>query len=145
MKETNVIRDCDELTRLCALVKSSVAEGKYKSCIGLICQAMERYPHAPEPHNLLGIILEKTGDHLTAMKHFRAARALDPTYRPANYNLSTYGTFISCGMCAFDESDVPPEPPNNIEIEYDKCGVDHVVYKKNIEYDTHGVGHVTRR
>jgi hypothetical protein len=41
-------------------------------------------PHARSRTNLIGVLLEKMGDHFTAMKHFRAAWALDPlTYRQA--------------------------------------------------------------
>ena len=97
----------DELKELCSTVRTNVNKGEYDQCIDLICNAMCIYPSAPQPHNLLGIILEKSGDHLTAMKHFRAAWALDPSYRPAAQNLSTYGTFFSNGMSAFDESDCP--------------------------------------
>ena len=42
---------------------------------------------APEPHNLFGILLELRGDGDSARKHYRAAYALDPTYRPASRNL----------------------------------------------------------
>lgn len=145
MRNTSIIRNSDELAGLCASVRAFVIEGAYESCMEPICQAMERYPNAPQPHNLLGIVLEKMGDHLVAMKHFRAAWALDPTYRPADHNLHTYGTFYSHGRPAFDESDVPPAPPSNIMIEYDKKGIGHMVYKTKIEYDEHGIGHVVRR
>lgn len=107
MRKTNERPVAGELDLLCATVKELVAERKYDACIASICRAMGRYPHAPQPHNLLGIILEKTGDHPGAMKHFRAAWALDPTYLPASHNLNTYGTFFSSGGCAFDEGDLP--------------------------------------
>ena len=42
---------------------------------------------APEPHNLLGIFYELTGDYQAARKHYRAAYALDPTYKPSCRNL----------------------------------------------------------
>lgn len=109
MKTRNERTSKGELDVLCASVRALVSDGAYESCIEPICKAMEKYPHAPEPHNLLGIILEKTGDHLTAMKHFRAAWALDPTYLPANHNLTTYGSFFSYGRCAFDETDLTVE------------------------------------
>jgi hypothetical protein len=54
------------------------------------------------------LVLEKESDHLLAMKHFRAAWALDPTYLPARYNLENFGTFVPKGRGAFDESDCPP-------------------------------------
>lgn len=106
MKRVNENTVPEELATLCASVRDLATKRKYDACVKAICQAMERFPHAPHPHNLLGIILEKRGDHLTAMKHFRAAWALDPTYLPAQHNLNTYGTFYSSGICAFDESDV---------------------------------------
>lgn len=141
----NTVQSTGELAVLCASVRAFVIEGEYESCIDPICRAMERFPHAPEPHNLLGIILEKTGDHLSAMKHFRAAWALDPTYMPANHNLNTYGTFFSRGRCAFDESDLDPVPESNLTIEYDARGIGRAVYKSRIEYDRHGIGRVVRR
>ena len=66
---------------------------------------MADYPSAPQPYNLMGIVLEKTGNHPAAMKHFRAAWALDPTYVPANRNLERYGTFHSGIKEAYDECD----------------------------------------
>ncbi len=134
-----------DLDQLCELVRAFVVDGAYESCIDPICRAMERYPHAPQPHNLLGIVLEKTGHHPDAMKHFRAAWALDPTYLPASCNLDTYGSFFSNGRCAFDESDVAPERSGNVEVVFDKGNVGRVVSKNKIEYDEHGIGHVVRK
>lgn len=120
----------NEIKELCLAVKAFVGEGRQDACIPSICQAMEKYPHAPEPHNLLGIVMEKMGDHLSAMKHFRAAWALDPTYAPAIHNLNTYGTFFSSGACAFDERDVPPPKNNDVEIVYDERGIGRVVRRR---------------
>lgn len=97
-----------ELEDLCTTVRTLVTDKEFDACLSVISRAMEAHPHAPEPHNLLGIVLEKTGDHICAMKHFRAAWALDPQYRPASHNLYTYGTFFSDGRCAFDENDLAP-------------------------------------
>jgi hypothetical protein len=41
----------------------------------------------PEPHNLFGILSEIKGKDDSARKHYRAAYALDPTYKPACRNL----------------------------------------------------------
>lgn len=106
MKNTNETQANQELDRICTFVREYISEKEYDACFGLICETMERYPNAPHPHNLLGILLEKKGEHSAAMKHFRAAWALDPTYLPARQNLATYGTFYSAGTCAYDESDV---------------------------------------
>lgn len=126
MKNTYINQTYSELEQLCISVRAFVEERDYDACMEPICKAMERYPDAPHPHNLLGILLEKMGDHSSAMKHFRAAWALDPTYLPVRQNLETYGTFFSKGICAFDESDVHPVPAAKIEIVYDERGVGHV-------------------
>lgn len=118
-----------ELNELCMAVRAKVNDGEYQSCIDSICVAMQLNPHAPQPHNLLGIVLEKMGDHTAAMKHFRAAWALDPTYKPASHNLDTYGTFYSSGICAFDESDLTTLTQSTVEIVYDERGVGHVISK----------------
>ena len=80
-----------------------------------------------------------------AMKHFKAALALDPEYLPAKYNLRTYGTFFSRGSCAFDESDITIGESGNIEVVYDSRNIGHAVYQNRIEYDEHGIGHVVRK
>lgn len=79
-----------EITSLCLTVKALNQQHEYQKSEVLIAQAMGQYPHAPEPHNLMGILLETYGDHPMAMKHFRAAWALDPTYLPARVNLNQY-------------------------------------------------------
>ena len=135
----------EQLTALCDSVRRLCEESRYDQCCTLIYKAMSDYPHAAQPHNLLGIVLEKTGDHLTAMRHFRAAWALDPSYRPANHNLNIYGTFINNGICAFDEEDLEEEQYDKVKIVYDRRGIGHVMSRNKIEYDEYGIGHITRR
>lgn len=77
---------------------------------------MSEAPHAPEPHNLMGIILENENDHIGAMKHFRAAWALDPTYLPARFNMEQYGRFSAVERVdAYDESDCTVEDEHHTE------------------------------
>ena len=123
------ITRCAELSDLCEHARDMVRRRNFVECIDMLRKAMAEYPSAPQPHNLLGIVLEKSGNHLDAMKHFRAAWALDPTYAPAGQNLSNYGTFCSRGAVAYDECDCP-------ELQSPSC---------TIEYDAQGVGHVVRR
>lgn len=118
---------------LCEAVRQMIKTGALGEAEAEAARAMSRYPHAPEPHNLMGIILEKDNDHVGAMKHFRAAWALDPTYLPARINLEQYASFSVCErMDAYDESDCAAE-----------CGRKQDTYK--IEYDGRGIGHVVRR
>lgn len=120
-----------QLIELCELVRHQVEHKQYENCIELIVQAMLMYPHAPHPHNLLGIVLERQGDHAMAMNHFRAALALDATYQPARLNLSRFGSFFSVGTCAFNENDCPNKDNQvKYEIEFDDKGVGHVVRSK---------------
>lgn len=94
-----------ELDMLCLKVKQLIEEHNYEDSEILIEKALAEYPHAPEPHNLFGILLEKTGEHLTAMKHFRAALSLDPTYLPAEANLDHFGNLYSKETCSYGDSD----------------------------------------
>ena len=54
---------------------------------GLINEMASISMNAPEPHNLYGILSEMRGDISNAKKHYRAASALDPAYKPAIRNL----------------------------------------------------------
>lgn len=81
------------LQRLALQIRFLAQEGSYEKGKQLTAEAMKEFPDSAEPHNLLGILLEKTGEHSLAMKHFRAAYALDPTYAPARKNLEVFGTF----------------------------------------------------
>ncbi|WP_312503827.1 hypothetical protein [Lacrimispora sp.] len=125
MKELAISESKKELNALCTSVRSLALAGEYRECERLISDAIGKYPHAAEPHNLFGVILEKEGDHIAAMKHFRAAWALDPSYLPARQNLDSFGTFFSRGRTAYDESDCPEEYP----VDYTKeSGVQSIGY-----------------
>lgn len=118
----------DELAALCVTVRELSKQSQYKECEALVKNAMAKYPHAPQPHNLFGLLLEMQNDHLTAMKHFRAAWALDPTYIPSRQNLDHFGSFYPIEKWAFDESDCPKEQKqDNNKVEYDKHGIGHII------------------
>ena len=122
--------ETEKLSKFCSDARKLVLSGDYEACRDIICTEMAKYPDAPHPHNILGILLEKTGDHSSAMKHFRAALALDASYRPAEQNLETYGTFYSHGRCAFDDSDCAPEPINCYTIKYSDEHICQVVRRR---------------
>lgn len=113
-----------EIHTLCNTARILINKQKYEECKVRISGAMQKYPHSPEPHNLMGIVLEKEDCHVDAMKHFRAACALDSAYLPARHNLEHYGTFFPKGACAYDESDCKTETMGNeYAIEYDEWGI----------------------
>jgi Flp pilus assembly protein TadD len=70
-----------------------INSSKYSEAEQYIKFAMAYDMTAPQPHNLFGILLEFRGDRLRAMKHYRAATDLDPTYLPAKNNLYRAGQF----------------------------------------------------
>ena len=92
---------------------------------------MAAAPHDAQPHNLMGIIAESRNDHVQAMKHFRAAWALDPTYRPARINMERYGSFSGqMPRPVYDETECAPDPAESrpaYRIEYDAKGIGHVI------------------
>lgn len=134
MKEQNKNENRFNLQTLCNQVRDLIQSGDYEDCYKVIVEEMKNSPHAPEPHNLLGMLLERQGNHILAMKHFRAAWNLDPTYLPARYNLDVYGTFFSKGTGAYDESDCPVlKEKNPYTVEYDKNNIGHIVRRNTNE------------
>ena len=61
------------LNSLIVNVREMMAKRELRECEKIIRQAMSDYPDNAIPHNLMGLLYEKKGDHLGAMKHFRAA------------------------------------------------------------------------
>jgi len=67
---------------------------EFEDSFKMIMKALNENPNAPEPHNLLGIWYEFKGNNDLARKHYRAAYALDPTYKPASENLERVCIFF---------------------------------------------------
>ena len=82
-----------ELEQFCRQIREYVQSGRIRECEQLIPQYMQKYPDSAVPHHLLGIVLEMKGKHVEAMKHFRAATALDAGFLPASYNMEQYSSF----------------------------------------------------
>ena len=97
--------ESEEMLHLCQRVREYVANRDYKKCREEISYAMYLQPDLPEPHNLMGILLEKQQDHAGAMRHFRAAYALDPSYLPARENLMEYAQLSHKVMCRYTLAD----------------------------------------
>lgn len=74
-----------------------------------VLDALKRYPHAPQPQNLLGIIAEKHGDGVLAMAHYRASYALAPYYRPSGKNMDRYADRYIKKECYYTEQDCEDE------------------------------------
>lgn len=96
------------LDELSGEIKNYMETNQYDKAENQIKQAMSYFPHAPHPHNLYGILLEKLGDKHGAMCHYRAGNALEPTYKPVRYNLYRYGEFNVKKSPAYFEEDCKP-------------------------------------
>lgn len=77
-------------TRAANALKSNQKEEAYK----IIIDALNAHPNSPEPQNLLGIWNEMNGNVDLARRHYRAAYALDPSYKPASRNLERLTHFF---------------------------------------------------
>ena len=83
---------------------------------------------APEVHNLYGVLAELTGNLSLAGKHYRAAYALDPTYKPASRNLERISSFYYIpGDTHPDFGDKPEtEVSTNYILEFDNRNIGHL-------------------
>ena len=82
-KEKNLdYESCFELAKKC------VADIHFEAAAEHVRKAMSIDSSRPEAFNFLGALCETQGDKLEAQKNYRAALSLDPTYKPAQNNLS---------------------------------------------------------
>lgn len=65
-----------------------IRDGRWESAAGPLKSILGANPVRPEPYNLLAAVYEKGRDYTTARKLYRAALSLDPTYAPAQNNLT---------------------------------------------------------
>ncbi len=80
-------QEADSFREFLSLAKSAINKRNFEKAIKLLKQATSLDSEKPEPFNLLGIIYELRSNQPEAMKMYRAALALDPTYKPADENL----------------------------------------------------------
>jgi DNA-binding response OmpR family regulator len=68
--------------------KAAVEAYDFESAVSWAQAAVAQDTSRPEAFNLLGVLLERRGGRLEAQRYYRAALALDPTYKPAWANLN---------------------------------------------------------
>jgi len=69
------------------LAKKCIGRREFDAAQEHVRQAIAADSTKPEAFNLLGVLIELRGDWLEAQKQYRAALALDPSYKPADENL----------------------------------------------------------
>lgn len=99
----------EKLDSVIVKARRMMGRHEFKDCEKMVRQAMGSHPDNAIPYNLMGILYEKQGDHIRAMKFFRAAWVFDPSYRPALMNLERFGSLFSDKTFIFDESDDAPD------------------------------------
>lgn len=122
----NIPKEQDKI--LCNQVKELISSKAYEQCEALIASYMGKYPHACEPHNLMGILLEEEGKHSVAMEHFRVAWLFDSSYLPAKENLNSCGdSFAKQKKYYYEPKDCPSEKNDEYILAYDQNNVGHIM------------------
>lgn len=80
-----------DLLQVPRLVQQKLANHELSQVEALIKQVFYDYPESPIPHNLMGLYWVDKRNEGQAVKHFRAAMALDSRYEPALQNIMMLG------------------------------------------------------
>ena len=102
-------------------VRSLLKECRLDACRQVILDLMRQYPDAAQPHNLMGLLLEKEGSHIMALHHFRAAVE----------NLNRFSELYYSGEGVFAEEECRPAERENVsacgyQVGYDRKGMAHL-------------------
>ncbi|MBS3986325.1 MAG: hypothetical protein KGZ38_00035 [Erysipelothrix sp.] len=65
----------------------SLKQKQFSDAYPMIINLMTHYPNEPWAHNLLGCWYEMQGEIILAMKHYRAAYAISPSYVASRQNV----------------------------------------------------------
>jgi len=87
-KETSTIEKEKDYDSYLELAKKCVTDEHYEAASEHIKKAISLDSSRPEAFNFLGALYEKQGDKLEGQKNYRTALSQDPTYKPAQDNLS---------------------------------------------------------
>lgn len=88
------------------LAKRCVTDRHYEAAAEHVRKAISMNSSRAEAFNFLGALYEIQGDRIEAQKNYRAALSLDPTYKPAQNNLSrsTHAKLDADKKIHFDET-----------------------------------------
>lgn len=109
-----------------------ILKDDFKEALKYIHLAMFEDDTSPKTHNLIGIIAELNGDLILSEKHYRAAYALDPTFKACCINLERITDFYyNINIKDIDFGNNPEEKE------------EEKLY--TIQYDCNNVGHLRRK
>jgi len=89
--------EADDYATLIELAKRHITDREPEAGQETVRRAIAADPKQPEAYNLLGVLLEISGDWLEAEKFYRAALDIDPTYQPARANLDRAASWDKTG------------------------------------------------
>ncbi|MGM0603074.1 MAG: response regulator [Bacillota bacterium] len=87
----NTEKEVESFEDYIILAKNAINKRNFSKAKEMLQKATSENSEKPEPFNLLGIIYEMQHKQPEAMKMYRAALALDPSYKPANDNIERAG------------------------------------------------------
>jgi len=87
-RETLDEKDVQDYNGFLELAKKSIGDHFIESAIEFVKKAINIDSKRPEAYNLLGVLLELQHDREGAQRNYRVALSLDPSYEPAQKNLS---------------------------------------------------------
>jgi len=87
----NAEEEVEDFEGFITLAKNAINKRDFSKAKEMLNKATSLNSEKPEPFNLLGIIYEMQHQQQEAMKMYRAALALDPSYKPANENIERAG------------------------------------------------------
>lgn len=102
-----------DYTSLVELTKRHISDGSFRLARETVQKAIAADPTQPEAYNLLGAVLEIHNERLEALKFYRVALDIDPTYKPAWTNLDRATSLEKYGRIDLGQDEDKPE--NNKE------------------------------
>ncbi|MBU2648636.1 response regulator [bacterium] len=109
--------DAVDYGSLIELTKRFISDRCFKKAIITVRKAIGIDPSQPEAYNMYGALLEMTDDWLEALKFYRAALDINPTYKPARMNLDRVTSWNKFGRIDMGPNKEQAKPAEKTERE----------------------------
>lgn len=103
----------DDYRTLIELAKRHISDRSFAAARETARKAIAADPAQPEAYNLLGALLEINDDRLEALKFYRAALEIDPTFKPAAANLERATSWHKFGKFDLGPDNTATEPKSD--------------------------------
>ncbi len=112
-RETLDAQNVTDYVTLIELAKLHISDHCYQDANDVIRKAISADPARAEAYNLLGVLFEIMDDQTEALKFYRAALDIDPTYKPAWANLERATSWHKLGKIDLGPGEKANEAKNN--------------------------------